>query len=330
MPVHNAGAFLEKSIGSVVAQSFQRWELVCVDDCSTDDSLTILRKFAQSCKRIRIASQEGKGLGHAKPLNKAIDLSCGAYIFPLDADDYLSNDVLQNTLDRLEETRADLCLPDMHFVDTRGNIKNSLVGCEGDRDVILSGREAVELSLTWRIHLKGLWRSNILKESKYDEEGFSAEYSGREQLLRCKTIAFCSGVYNYLQHQDAITKKMGLRQFYYVEIERKVKGFLVRNRFHDNLLSSYELARLRNIKAKLILYNENKSVLDGYERRQILFWLKRSHGDISARLIQQGTRDLGWGKRLAYALFARQYFLLFIVCVLRSKGSKRAAPEDQG
>ena len=54
IPVYNAESYLEQCLDSVLGQSFTEFEIICVDDCSTDGSLNILRKYAERDKRIQI------------------------------------------------------------------------------------------------------------------------------------------------------------------------------------------------------------------------------------------------------------------------------------
>ncbi len=86
MPVFNAAEWLEHSIGSLLAQHFRDWELLAVDDCSTDDSLARLRHWAARDSRIRaIALPANAGVAAAR--NAGIDAACGRWIAFLDADD---------------------------------------------------------------------------------------------------------------------------------------------------------------------------------------------------------------------------------------------------
>jgi glycosyltransferase involved in cell wall biosynthesis len=96
MPVHNSEQFLKRSISSVIAQSYDEWELIICDDCSTDKSLDILRDFSKN-PRIQIIQNENN-LGPAKSRNKAIDRANGRYIAFLDSDDYWLKDKLKTQI----------------------------------------------------------------------------------------------------------------------------------------------------------------------------------------------------------------------------------------
>lgn len=99
MPVHNASDYLNKSINSFLKQNIDSIELICVDDGSTDDSLTILRDFTKEYDFIKVIEQEHSGPGIAR--NSGLSLASGEYIAFLDADDIFLD---ENALDKMYNT----------------------------------------------------------------------------------------------------------------------------------------------------------------------------------------------------------------------------------
>ncbi len=89
---YNYGRFVKKSIESVVNQTEQDWELIVINDGSTDDTKKIISEYEKN-KKIRIINQENKGLNITN--NIALRLSKGDYIMRLDADDYLDKNALE-------------------------------------------------------------------------------------------------------------------------------------------------------------------------------------------------------------------------------------------
>ena len=86
MPVYNAEKFLDESILSVLNQTFKDFEFIMIEDCSTDDSLKILKKYFKKDKRI-ILKKNNKNLGVVDSRNKGLKIAKGKYIAVLDADD---------------------------------------------------------------------------------------------------------------------------------------------------------------------------------------------------------------------------------------------------
>ena len=94
MPVYNGGKYLEKALESVCAQSFADWECLVIDDCSTDDTASILNGFCAKDSRIHVYRQEtNKGVSAAR--NKGIQCAVGEYIWFMDADDTIESDMLE-------------------------------------------------------------------------------------------------------------------------------------------------------------------------------------------------------------------------------------------
>ena len=87
VPVYNAENYLEDCINHIINQSFQDFEIICINDGSSDGSLDILSEFSKDDDRLKVISQENKGLGATR--NKGITLAQGDYVYFCDADDYL-------------------------------------------------------------------------------------------------------------------------------------------------------------------------------------------------------------------------------------------------
>jgi glycosyltransferase involved in cell wall biosynthesis len=317
MPVHNTDNFLEKSIQSCIDQSFNDWELICINDGSTDKSLDILKDFALRDNRINVFSQEKSGTGHAQPLNKALSLSKGKYVFSLDSDDYLSADLLFNSYTRITELGADVCIPDMAFVNLDGKVINMLNGYNGNRSVILSNKQAVELSLDWKIHAKGLWNGDLFRRLKFDEEGFSAEYSSRVHFLNCNKIIFSEGTYFYIQHEHAITKKFGIRLFYYLELDNKVKKLLIENNFNHQTLADFEYNRFERLISKCLLYYENKEKLLKVQKKEVTALMRKSFKNLDKKLLQGRINSFPIRRRIKFKLILCQLFVFKVYCIIK-------------
>ncbi len=100
VPVYNVEAYLPQCLDSLLAQTFGDFEAVCVNDGSTDGSLSILEGYAARDNRIRIISQPNRGLSAAR--NTGMDAARGDYILFLDSDDWLESSSLQAISDNLD------------------------------------------------------------------------------------------------------------------------------------------------------------------------------------------------------------------------------------
>ena len=101
IPVYNAAGYLERSLGSVRAQTYTNLEIITVDDGSKDDSLKMLNSFALSDSRIKVISKENGGSSSAR--NAGLREATGEYIGFIDADDYIEPDMYENLAKVLDE-----------------------------------------------------------------------------------------------------------------------------------------------------------------------------------------------------------------------------------
>lgn len=101
MPIYNAGRYLYKSIGSIQAQTIQDFEIICVDDGSTDNSVEILKELQAKDPRIKIYSREEKG--YAVTMNEALSYASGDYVLNVDPDDWIEPHMIQTMLDNMSE-----------------------------------------------------------------------------------------------------------------------------------------------------------------------------------------------------------------------------------
>ena len=107
VPMYNAEKFIGKTIESVLAQTYQNWEMLIMNDVSTDNSLAIVNMYAKKDERIKIVNTE-KNVGVVKGRNFLIDLASGKYIAFLDADDYWHNEKLEKQIKFMKEKNASI------------------------------------------------------------------------------------------------------------------------------------------------------------------------------------------------------------------------------
>lgn len=105
-PNYNCGRFIAQTIESVLAQTYRHWEMLIVDDCSTDNSYQIALEYSQKDTRIKVFQNE-KNSGAAVSRNKAIELSQGEYLAFLDSDDLWLPEKLERQLQFMQENDCD-------------------------------------------------------------------------------------------------------------------------------------------------------------------------------------------------------------------------------
>ncbi|HFU4376843.1 TPA: glycosyltransferase family 2 protein [Streptococcus suis] len=123
IPVYNTEQYIGECIESILKQTLTDIELILIDDCSTDHSLTVLKSYADKDQRIRLVeSAVNTGVGEAR--NKGIELATGEYIAFVDSDDFVKEDMFEKLYAQAIKNQADLVLCDTGTFSSDGRAKS--------------------------------------------------------------------------------------------------------------------------------------------------------------------------------------------------------------
>lgn len=124
IPIYNSEKYLSECIDSVLNQSYKHFELLLINDGSTDDSLCICNYYADNDYRIKVLNNKNEGVSRAR--NHALDIAKGTYILYIDSDDYLLPDALSILLDNIIKTNAEISCGNFmtQEVQSYTNVKN--------------------------------------------------------------------------------------------------------------------------------------------------------------------------------------------------------------
>jgi glycosyltransferase involved in cell wall biosynthesis len=100
MPVYNSERYLDEAVGSIRAQTFEDWELIVIDDGSTDGSLAVLERHADADPRVRLANRENRGIGVTR--NECLSLARGEFFAAMDSDDISHPERLERQVEYLD------------------------------------------------------------------------------------------------------------------------------------------------------------------------------------------------------------------------------------
>ncbi len=120
MPAYNCADYIEETLQSVLMQTYENWEVVVVDDQSTDDTKKIVKAFATKDKRIRLLELE-KNSGVAIARNRGIVAARGNYIAFLDSDDLWRKDKLKKQVSFMKERQYAFTFTSYDLIDEEGN-----------------------------------------------------------------------------------------------------------------------------------------------------------------------------------------------------------------
>ena len=129
LPNYNHSRFLKKRIDSIINQSFQDFELIILDDCSTDSSKEIIEAYRSNLKVTNVVYNQTNSGSTFKQWKKGIQLAKGKYIWFAESDDYAHVDFLENLVSSLEKnTNAVLIFCNSHII----NAEDTIIGNTND------------------------------------------------------------------------------------------------------------------------------------------------------------------------------------------------------
>ncbi len=163
MSVYNGETYLEEAIESIRCQTFENWELIVINDCSTDSTAKILEELSLKDKRIKVHTNE-VNLRLPTSLNKAISLSTGKYIARMDADDISLPDRLEKQYKFMEE-HPDVALSSCRFMTVKNGVYMS-GGAGGRCDC--NALRAMLLVANPILHPGVIAKAEVMKRFNYD------------------------------------------------------------------------------------------------------------------------------------------------------------------
>ena len=120
VPIFNGEEYLVGTIESVISQTYLNWEMILVDDCSTDKTSAIINRFVASDTRIRKITLESSSGGPSRPRNKGLSVAKGDFVAFLDAYDVWDVNKLSVQVDFILQSNADLVHCGSIFIDSKG------------------------------------------------------------------------------------------------------------------------------------------------------------------------------------------------------------------
>ncbi|MGN0030910.1 MAG: glycosyltransferase family 2 protein [Candidatus Gastranaerophilaceae bacterium] len=166
IPVYNVAEYLTKCLDSVVNQTLKDIEIICVNDGSVDNSLEILKAYAQQDNRIVIIDKQNEGVAVAR--NDALDIAKGDYIMFLDSDDYLTLDACETAYSKITSENADIGV--FSHIEAENGIcteapKNKVV-CKYAQDENLTDYSCFQIMSCDKIYKNSFLNNNNLRFPK--------------------------------------------------------------------------------------------------------------------------------------------------------------------
>lgn len=199
VPVYQVEKYLRQCIDSILAQTFQDFELILVDDGSKDRSGQICDEFAKKDDRICVVHTLNRGAAAAR--NTGIQRASGTYIAFVDGDDHLAENMIGRMYEVILEAQCDLVICNfLHaFSDEKGNFSPPLQSMEISGREVLAHRKTQKNYGVWTVVWNKLYKRTIFENLRFPEgKYFEDEFFSDQLYLRCGRIRVIPDVlYSY-------------------------------------------------------------------------------------------------------------------------------------
>ena len=214
IPVYNSEKYLKKALDSVAQQTFKDFEVIAVNDGSTDSSLEILKNYEKAFENFTIISQSNKGVGIAK--NVGIKAATGNYIAFLDSDDFISCDYLEVLYKLSEENDADISCCNFNFYSDHNVNFPMPFSCKTG---IYSSEKALK-KLIFDVTIHHFSWGKLYKRSLFLENNIEFYNMYFEDVATCpklfyfakKVVVTNKSMYFYRRHRQSIVSSMNSAQ----------------------------------------------------------------------------------------------------------------------
>ena len=199
-PIYNREKYIGKCLDSILSQTYKNIEIICVDDCSTDNSLHILKKYEAKDNRIKVIALKNNG-GVSNARNIGIKNASGDFLTFVDSDDTIDINMLSEMIAAQLETGADIILSDLEMITNRKQ-KNMKIGIAPQK---IYKKEEIKKDILPRFTFDGAdnlglfsFSTKLYKKSIIDNNNIIFDTSiayEEDKLFVIEVLANCNSLY---------------------------------------------------------------------------------------------------------------------------------------
>ena len=258
IPVFNVEDYLEECLDSVVNQTFDDIEIICVNDGSTDNSLDILNNYSNKDNRIKVFTQENKRQGAAR--NLGLNKSVGDYIYFIDSDDYLELNTIEMLYENAVLNNSDIVVSKIaRFNDDSDKIDYSIPGFDFEtqfknvdfNDFTFNYKDIKQyvLNRSFAPWMK-LFRKEFLLENNLlfvENLAFEDVLFHVQTFLKAQSISFSPNFFYYYRNNPNSTMNTSKNGSDIFKIIDLVEEYLVENNFMDEFKDEFDFFKVIQI-----------------------------------------------------------------------------------
>ena len=292
--VYNTAPYLPQCLDSLCGQTLRDIQIICIDDCSTDQSPQILADYAQRDARITLLRTPHNS-GQAAARNQGLQIATGEFTTFVDSDDWLAPDALEQALEALAQNPANDCAVMRlikYYPDDGHEVEHPLH--TGGKKA-LTGEEAFMLSLdNWAIHGVYVVRTTLHKRFPYDASSilYTDDHVTHLHYLNARRVVMCQGRYYYRQNPASTTRACSMRRFACLEADldkrRAIEAEAAQGHIPHHTAEALRLCETQrwcNMIGSYLFLLDNKAHFTPAERREVLQRMARVLPTFSRSLI---------------------------------------------
>ena len=225
VPVYNVEAYLERCVESILQQTYANFELILINDGSTDSSGLICDHLASQYENIKVYHIENAGVSNAR--NMGIQLATGAWITFIDSDDFVTQDYLATLASAVEGENIGFVIAPLHHI--KNGIVTDLPPYSGKTELWSTEETMKELLMTTRTSffpVAKLFKRDLLADEKFNTNYHLAEDALflTELLLktRCSFVFIDKPVYYYDHREGSATTSVNQHVFDTIEVYQQI------------------------------------------------------------------------------------------------------------
>ncbi|SJZ59042.1 glycosyltransferase family 2 protein [Anaerorhabdus furcosa] len=200
VPIYNVEEYLGKCIESCLCQTFVDYELILVNDGSTDNGLSICREYEMKDSRIKVLDKPNGGLSDAR--NAGMKIATSPYIYFLDSDDFIEPTLIEKCVNKLDETSADMIIFDVYQYSMKTNTKEIIKNGYGDSRCVSVANNPEVLTKVLNAAWNKMYKLSLFKDNHIEYPlGYYYEDLGTTYKLMLKANQICfinEPLYDYL------------------------------------------------------------------------------------------------------------------------------------
>lgn len=280
--VYNTEKYVEKCLDSLLSQTYSNIELVVVNDCSTDGSLKILKKYDKKYDNIiLIDNKQNKGLSYSR--NVGLENASGEYIGYIDSDDYIDPNYYEKLMKAIVKEKSDVAIADMKIVYEDGSFPDHVTrGCDGDVTKLNIVKNGLAASACNKVFKRELISKYPFSEGKLNEDLAVI----LPAIISANKISYVEKTYYYyvqrggsIQNSRFSDRRFDI--FYGVELTlKRIKGCQNYNKISQAIIYEqlivlliYVIPKEKNIIRRYQILKKFNQLSSKYHIRQnIYFW----------------------------------------------------------